>query len=304
MDGGAAAAETTGILNLDKPAGWTSHDVVAKVRRLLGQKSVGHAGTLDPLATGVLLVCVGQATRVTEYLMTGRKIYRATIRLGLTTDTCDITGTTVATAPVLPLTRSDVEAALRGFVGVLAQTPPAFSAVKQAGVPAYRRARRGEAVSLAARMVTIYDIALLEWQSPCLTIEVTCDPGTYMRSLARDVGAALGCGAALAELRRLRSGHFTADDALSLDALAEAHRTGQIGRWLYPLAAALTGLTPVAVDAAAAARLRHGQPIPCLQAPTVPEGYAQMADGTVIAILRFDVINRRWQPKKVFDPMS
>ncbi len=301
---GTAPAEITGILNLDKPAGWTSHDVVAKVRRLLGQKSVGHAGTLDPLATGVLLVCIGQATRVAEYLMAGCKVYRATIRLVLTTDTCDIAGATVATADVPALTRSDLEAALRGFVGELAQIPPAFAAIKQAGVPAYRRARRGEAVSLAARRVTIHDIVLLDWRSPHLTVDVTCDPGTYVRSLARDLGQALGCGAALAELRRLRSGQFTADDAIRLDELAEICRQDQLGRRLYPLTAALGALTAVPVDADAAARLLHGQPIPCLQAPATAEGYAQTAAGSVIAILRFDAITRQWRPKKVFDPLS
>jgi tRNA pseudouridine55 synthase len=306
----------TGILNIDKPAGWTSHDVVGKVRRLLGQKSVGHAGTLDPLATGVLLVCAGQATRVSEYLMAGRKVYRATVQLGLTTDTCDIEGAPIVTVPVPELTHADLAQALGAFVGELVQIPPAFSAIKQAGVPAYRRARRGETVTLAARRVTIHQIELLAWQPPLVTLDVTCDPGVYIRSLARDLGAALGCGGALAGLRRLRSGRFGVEDAISLDALAEASQAGQPDRCLHPLRAALYDLTPIIVDAEAAARLAHGQPIIGPAAPATAERYALTAEGSVVAILRRDVGCRdvarsanvsttapacQWWPKKVFE---
>jgi tRNA pseudouridine55 synthase len=302
-----AVPPVTGILNIDKPAGWTSHDVVGKVRRILGQKSVGHAGTLDPLATGVLLVCAGQATRVSEYLMAGRKVYRATVQLGLATDTCDIEGAPLATAPVPELTPDDLTQALTAFVGELAQIPPAFSAIKQDGVPAYRRARRGETVTMEARPVTIHHIELLAWQSPLLTIDVTCDPGTYIRSLARDLGAALGCGGTLAGLRRLRSGQFGIEDAVGLETLAEASQAGQLGRYLHPIRAALYDLTPVVVDAEAAARLAHGQPILGPAGPTTDEGYALTAAGAAVAILRRDVTcnisttDCQWWPKKVFE---
>lgn len=296
----------TGILNIDKPAGWTSHDVVGKVRRLLGQKSVGHAGTLDPLATGVLLVCVGQATRVAEYLMAGRKLYRATVQLGLTTDTYDIEGATVATAPVPELTHDDLARALAPFIGALAQIPPAFSAIKQAGVPAYRRARRGETVTLEARPITIYSIELLAWRPPLVTLDVTCDPGTYIRSLAHDLGQALGCGGALAGLRRLRSGRFGIEDAVSLDDLGAASQAGQTARYIHPIRAALYDLTPVAVDDEAAARLAHGQPILGPAGPVTDEGYALTAAGAVVAILRSDgacnvATHCQWWPKKVFE---
>lgn len=286
MISAAVAQPVSGILNIDKPAGWTSHDVVGKVRRLLGQKSVGHAGTLDPLATGVLLVCVGQATRVAEYLMAGRKVYRATVQLGLTTDTCDVEGAIIAAAPTPELTPDDLARALAAFVGEQAQIPPAFSAIKQAGVPAYRRARRGETVELAPRRVVIHQIELLTWQPPLLTLDVTCDSGTYIRSLARDLGAALGCGGTLAGLRRLRSGRFGVEDAVSLEALAAACQAGQPGRYLHPIHAALDGLTPVTVDAGAAARLMHGQPIPGPSGAATDEAYAVTADGALIAILR------------------
>ncbi len=303
-----SAPPVTGILNIDKPAGWTSHDVVGKVRRILGQKSVGHAGTLDPLATGVLLVCAGQATRVSEYLMAGRKVYRATVQLGLATDTCDIEGATLATAPVPELAHDDLTRALGAFVGELAQIPPAFSAIKQDGVPAYRRARRGETVTMEARPVTIHQIELLAWQSPRLTIDVTCDPGTYIRSLARDLGAALGCGGTLAGLRRLRSGQFGIEDAVGLEALAEASQAGQLSRFLHPIRAALYDLTPVIVDTEAAARLAHGQPILGPANPATDAGYALTADGAVVAILRRDAASDiaaashcQWWPKKVFE---
>lgn len=308
MTSTADAQPASGILNIDKPAGWTSHDVVVKVRRLLGQKRVGHTGTLDPLATGVLLVCVGQATRVAEYLMAGRKVYRAAVHLGLTTDTCDIEGEVIAAAPTPALTHDDLTRALAAFIGEQAQVPPAFSAIKQAGVPAYQRARRGETVVLAPRRVVIHQIELLAWQPPLLTIDVTCDSGTYIRSLARDLGAALGCGGTLAALRRLRSGRFGVEDAVSLEALAA---TSQPGRYLHPIHAALAGLTPITVDADAAARLMHGQPIEGPAGATTDEAYAVTADGALIAILRRrehraaavttpTTQTCQWRPTKVF----
>ena len=235
-----------GILNLDKPAGWTSHDVVAWVRRVLREKRVGHAGTLDPMATGVLLVCVGQATRVVEYLTAGQKIYRAEAQLGVTTDTYDADGQVTATAGVPPLTADDLRDALASFVGEIQQRPPAYSAIKQDGEAAYRKARRGETVELPARPVTIHGIELLDWDPTAskFTIEVTCGPGTYIRSLTHDLGQALGCGAVLTRLTRTRSGQFTLDDAVALDDLAEAARADELARHLHPLAAALDKLTP------------------------------------------------------------
>jgi tRNA pseudouridine55 synthase len=295
-----AAGPVAGILNIDKPAGWTSHDVVARVRRLVGQKDVGHAGTLDPLATGVLLVCIGHATHVAGYLMAGRKVYRATVQLGLETDTYDVTGAVVATAAVPPLAEADLTRALAAFVGEIVQIPPAYSAIKRDGVPAYRRARRGEAVEMSGRRVTIYRIELLSWQPPHVTFEVTCDPGTYVRSLAHDLGRQLGCGAALAQLRRLQSGRFRVEDAVTPDALAEAIRAGELGRHLHPLRAALDGLTPVAVDDALVRRLAHGQPIPCPAAPPTAEGYALSARGEVIALLDYRPATGQWWPKRVF----
>lgn len=288
-----------GILNINKPAGWTSHDVVAWARKALRQKRVGHSGTLDPLATGVLLVCVGQATRVAEYLMAGAKVYQAEAILGVATDTYDTDGAVVATAAVPALTEADLRAALGRFTGEIMQTPPVYSAIKQGGVPLHRLARRGEAVRPAARLVRIHQIELLAWAPPRLSFEVTCEPGVYIRSLAHDLGQALGCGAALAALTRTRSGNFTLADAVTLDALAEAARNGTAARYLHPVAAALTGLIPIPVDPLTAQRLRNGQAI--VGPPARGQlGYAVEADGGVIAILRPDQATGAWRPLKVF----
>ena len=291
-----------GILNLDKPAGWTSHDVVAWVRRVLREKRVGHAGTLDPMATGVLLVCVGQATRVVEYLTAGQKVYRAEAQLGVTTDTYDADGQVIATAPVPPLTADDLRGALAGFVGEIQQRPPAYSAIKQGGEAAYRKARRGEAVELPARPVTIHGIELLDWDPAAskFTIEVTCGPGTYIRSLTHDLGQILGCGAVLTRLTRTRSGQFTLDDAVALDDLAEAARADEVSRHLHPLAAALAKLTRVPVDAEQTARLTRGQFITCPEPPSVEVGYAVDDGDDVVAILAYNAAQAAWRPDKVF----
>jgi tRNA pseudouridine55 synthase len=290
----------SGILNLDKPAGWTSHDVVARVRYLLGERRVGHAGTLDPMATGVLLVCVGQATRVVEYLTAGEKVYHAVARLGITTDTYDRMGQVTATAPLPNLNEDDIQNALGAFSGDIAQVPPAYSAVKLGGVASYRRARRGESVVLPARPVTIFAIRLLEWRSPDAVFEVECSPGTYVRSLVYDLGQALGCGAHLADLARLRSGRFKIEDAVTLEALAEAAAAGAMRNCLHPIEQALSHLVPVPVDASDAGRLVNGLPISCdLRAVGTP-GYARMPDGRIAAILSYR--EGQWWPKKVFSP--
>lgn len=289
-----------GILNLNKPAGWTSHDVVAWVRRLLKIKRVGHAGTLDPLATGVLLVCVGQATRVAEYLMASPKSYRAKIRLGVITDTYDSEGMIVSTVAVPDLTTADLHRELVQFVGNILQTPPAFSAIKQDGIPLHRRARRGEVVQPAPRPITIHRIELLDWQTPYLEIAVDCDPGTYIRSLAYDLGQALGCGATLAALIRTRSGNFTLEEALTTEALAEATAAGQISSHLHPLQTALGGFTTVTVSDAEVEALRHGQAISCPDLPPVATGYALAPNGAVAAILTYDAGRCAWRPDKVF----
>ncbi|MEE3052132.1 MAG: tRNA pseudouridine(55) synthase TruB, partial [Planctomycetota bacterium] len=180
-----------GLLNINKPAGMTSHDVVNRVRRILGQKRVGHAGTLDPAATGILLVCAGQATRLVEYLVPGIKTYQGTIRLGQATDTYDSEGEFTSETETDHLDRGMVEAAMVSFTGDIEQVPPAYSAIKRDGVPSYKLARKGKDVNLPARRIRIESFELLGWNQPELTFRIVCQSGTYVRSIAHDLGAAL-----------------------------------------------------------------------------------------------------------------
>src|SRR5260221_9866491 len=197
-----------GIFSINKAPVMTSHDVVARVRRLAQQRRVGHAGTLDPPATGVLPVCMGQATRVAEYLSESGKAYRATIRFGTVTDTYDAEGTILREAPVT-LDERTIAAALPAFLGEQLQVPPAYSAIKRGGQPIYKAARAGESVVLEPRPIVIYALRLIAWDPPDLVLDVECGKGTYIRSLAFDLGERLGCGAHLARLGRTRRGPFT-----------------------------------------------------------------------------------------------
>ncbi len=290
----------TGILNIAKPAGMTSHDVVDRVRQMSGQRRVGHAGTLDPTATGVLVVCLGQATRVAEYLMASDKVYQAQIRLGVSTDTHDAEGEVTATAEV-EVSEEEVRGTLDSFVGPIQQVPPMYSALKRDGIPLYKLARRGITVEREPRSVEIHNIELLDWNPPLLTIQVKCSPGTYIRALARDLGQKLGCGAHLHSLTRLASGHFTLEDAVSLDELAEAFAQENYQEFIHPLDEALLDFEPMVVDAQTEKCIRHGQQI---QGPAACErgelrrAYSQK--GELIAILKHDPQTGLWQPKKVF----
>lgn len=290
-----------GILNLDKPHGLTSHDVVNQVRRLTGVRRVGHAGTLDPLATGVLLVCLGQATRVAEYLMAGPKVYRAHVRLGVVTDTYDAAGQVVAEAPV-EVTRAQVEEVLARFLGQIEQTPPMYSAVKQGGVPLYRLARRGVAVKRAPRLVEITRLELTVWEPPELTLEIACSSGTYVRALAHDLGQALGCGAHLTGLVRVASGSFRLEEATPLEAFAQAAAEGRWTALLHPIEAALSRFPPLRLDEEATQRLRLGQAIALADPPPPGEAFARAyaPDGALTALVRYDPQANAWRPHKVF----
>jgi tRNA pseudouridine55 synthase len=290
--------ELDGILNFNKPEGMTSHDVVARVRRISGQKKVGHAGTLDPMASGVLLLCLGQATRVAEYLMAGDKLYDARIRLGIATDTYDAEGRISAQADVT-VTRAQVERELSTFVGKLAQTPPMYSALKHEGTALYRLARQGQTVARAPRPVEIYALELLEWASPELRVQVRCSKGTYIRSLAHDLGQRLQCGAHLAGLVRLASGPFRIEQAITQTEMEEAFAAGGGAQLLEPLDAALQAFPAVTVDSATATALAHGQRVELPAGVDAPLSRAYSADGHLLALLRHDQ-QRLWQPHKVF----
>ena len=210
-----------GILLVDKPSDWTSNDVVQKLRGLLRERRIGHAGTLDPMATGLLTVFVGRATRAVEFAEADAKCYRAALHLGLTTDTQDITGT-VLRQQEPDVTREALEEVLERFRGEIRQVPPMYSAVKVNGERLYRLARRGETVERAARTVTIHSLDLLGREGEDWILEIRCSKGTYIRTLCHDIGDALGCGGCMAALRRLEAGCFTVDEAHTLEEIAEA----------------------------------------------------------------------------------
>ncbi len=293
-----SAADSHGILIVDKPGGCTSHDVAARVRRLAGQRRVGHAGTLDPMASGVLVVLLGQATRLSEYLLRHDKAYTAEVRLGQTTDTDDAEGQIIASSTEPLPAREQVEAALAGLRGEIQQTPPIYAAIKIQGQPAYRRARRGEVLALPARTVTIHRLTLVAWEPPCLTLDVACSAGVYVRSLARDLGQTLGCGAHLAGLRRTRSGPFGIEQATPLDELLaqDAGRAWQ--RHLLPLDAGLPEMDAWRLTDEESRRLRWGQSI---AGPTMQTPLARAYDeaGALLAIVERDSESGLWHPKKV-----
>lgn len=217
-----------GILLIDKPAGWTSHDVVAKARRITGQRRIGHTGTLDPMATGLLLLCLGRATRLVEYLTGHDKRYTGTIVLGRTTTTDDAEGEVISESPVPLIEAATLEAIVEAFRGPIRQVPPAFSALKVGGRRAYDLARKGSPPELPPRPVIVRSLFASFSGPGVVEIDVTCSAGTYIRSLARDLGAAIGCGAHLGSLRRCSAGPFSLEDAVSLDALEGAVAAGRL----------------------------------------------------------------------------
>ena len=293
----------SGILNVDKPPGMTSHDVVDALRRVVGQRKVGHAGTLDPMATGVLLVCLGQATRVSEYLMAGRKQYRATIVLGSTTDTYDAEGEVLTSGGATDFDQQEVEAALAAFVGAIEQVPPMYSALKRDGQPLYKLAREGKTVERNPRTVELDEIVLLDWTPPALTVSVTCSPGTYIRSLAHDLGQRLGSGAHLGALVRLASGRFRLEDALSLERLEEAFEHGLGESLVLPLDEALLEWPAMIVGADEARRIVQGQALrgdPPHEDRDGALARAYSVDGGFVAILVYHAEVGLWRPKKVF----
>ncbi|HEY74902.1 MAG TPA: tRNA pseudouridine(55) synthase TruB [Thermoflexia bacterium] len=284
-----------GILNLNKPRGMTSHDVVDRVRAVAKQRRVGHAGTLDPMATGVLLVCLGRATRLAEYLMASPKTYRARIRLGIATDTYDAEGQVVEERPV-EVARADVEAALDRFRGRILQVPPMYSAIKRKGQPLYRLARQGITVEREPRPVEIYELRLTGWEPPDLTLEITCSPGTYVRSLAHDLGQVLGCGAHLAGLVRLASGDFRLEDAVPLEELTP----DRLPEVLLPPDAALRRYPALHLDGQTARAVRSGRAIAGPPPEGEPLARAYGPDGSFLAVLEYQPDRGVWHPRKVF----
>ena len=289
-----------GIFNINKPTGMTSHDVVAIIRKHLKQKRVGHAGTLDPLASGVLPICVGQATRVAEYLSESGKAYQADINFGTATDTYDAEGTITATASTADLTLNMIQETLEQFRGPQMQNPPLYSAIKIQGQPAYKRARAGEVIVLEPRPIVIHALEILEWIPPRLTLAIECSKGTYIRSLAHDLGMQLGCCAYLEALVRTRSGPFTLSDSITLEQFADAVETNSIQHYSFPLDKALEQYPAMKLDVETAERIKHGN---IFNNPVANNsGLARVYDtnGAFIAIAEWNEEQQAWQPKKVF----
>ncbi|HTC32258.1 MAG TPA: tRNA pseudouridine(55) synthase TruB [Bryobacteraceae bacterium] len=243
-----------GVIVVDKPEGMTSHDVVNRMRRIAGMKKVGHLGTLDPMATGVLPLVLGRATRLAQFFSSGEKTYDACMQFGWSTDTYDREGERTS-EPVDPrFTRAELDAVLDRFRGSFLQTPPPFSAKKIAGTPAYRLARKGSPVNLQPVQVQVFDLELLEFAGATARIRLRCSAGTYLRGIAHDVGRELGCGAFLTALRRTAAGEFTEASAFTLEALAD-----HLAEALIPAARVLPEFPSASVDTVTAAHIRQGK---------------------------------------------
>lgn len=272
------------MLNVNKGSGMTSHDVVDAVRRILGMRRVGHTGTLDPQATGVLPVCVGRATRIAQYLTQAEKEYVMTLRLGVTTDTLDATGKETGRAAEIRVRREEVEAILPRFVGEIQQVPPIYSAKKHQGERLYRLARRGETVEREPVTVTVFALELLGFDLPDVRLKAICSKGTYARSLCDDIGRALGCGGHLWALCRTRAGRFALEGSVTLDGLEERVRTGRLGEVLMSVAEALAHLPGARVAPEAGPLILHGNAI---TAGMVVQFPSEVSRGKLVRVLGF-----------------
>lgn len=303
-----------GILNIHKPYGETSFKIVQVVKQLTAERRVGHAGTLDPLATGVLPICIGKGTRVVEYLMEATKIYRAEIELGVVTDTYDADGTVTSVKDPSAINQDQLQSALNSFCGLIQQTPPMYSALKSHGQPLYKLARSGITVERKSRSIQIHKIDLINWQSPVITVEVVCSKGTYIRSLAYDLGNVLGCGAYLKNLVRLGYGLFNIEDAILLSQLQDACRYGYWRELIYPVDSVLMYWNAVIVGDDVREKISHGRPVTFENddnkqqiSPRDSFGYrcrVYALDGCFIGVLRFNSESQEWLPEKIFNQSS
>jgi tRNA pseudouridine55 synthase len=300
----AEAPGASGFLVVDKPAGWTSHDVVDAARGWFGTRRVGHLGTLDPLATGVLPLAIRSATKLVPYVQDRDKGYAGAIRLGRVTDTLDAEGRVLREYIGPWPDEARVEEAMQCLVGDLEQMPPMFSAVKKDGVPLHKLAREGREVPREPKLVHVSRFALRKYDPPRLEIEVECSGGTYVRVLAADLGTRLGCGAHLADLRRTRSGPFTLDQASSPDTLRVEAETGEIERRLISPLVAL-GLPALRLSADEIERVASGSEIAAAGAPEVPgtRMVAHDPEGQVVGILEVRP-GRRLRPLRVLEPFA
>jgi tRNA pseudouridine55 synthase len=289
-----------GLLIVDKPSGMTSHDVVNAVRRIVGARRVGHTGTLDPMATGVLVVLVGPSTRLARFLAAGDKTYRAVIRLGEATTTYDAEGEVTERRPVT-VELAAIETALEPFRGAILQMPPMYSAIKVGGKKLYQLARQGKQVAREPRPVTMHRLVILDWVSPDLTVDVTCSAGTYIRSLAHDLGQALGCGAHLRALARTATGPFCLEESHALDELRRLAEAGRLAEVLLPPKAALYALPTVHLSWEQVQAVRYGQDVALVAEENAGDVQARDPQDCLVAVLT-PVGSGQWHPELVLLP--
>jgi tRNA pseudouridine55 synthase len=291
-----------GIINAIKPHGMSSFAMVSLVRRVSGERRVGHAGTLDKPATGVLPICIGKATRVVEFLTAGRKVYRAKVKLGIVTDTYDGEGSIIEERDWSSIDKNQLERLLPSFIGTIKQVPPMYSALKRDGKPLHRLARAGVEIERKPRDIDIYSIDILDWQPPYFTIDVECGKGTYIRSLAYDIGQTLGCGAHLANLIRTRNGIFDMAGGLTVDQIEEVFSTGNWQDVLHPLDSVLGHMSPATVDSDTQKNIKNGISIELEVENPLDDQWCRVysEDGRFIALLKYDQSEGKWHPSKVF----
>lgn len=282
----------SGILIVDKPAGISSAKVVARVKKAVGARKTGHAGTLDPFATGVMVCCINQATRLARFFLHSTKKYRAVIGLGTTTDTQDLTGTVIDHFGPVAFSESRIHTVFKRFEGVSEQHPPVFSALKHKGVPLYKLARRGKPVQKPPRQIEIGRIEIIDIRLPDVCFEVTCSAGTYVRTLCADIGTQLGCGGHLKALRRIESSGFSLTDALTLTQIEALGRSGGIAERLVPMAAALRKMPGYRADESLQKAITTGKPLTSLdiEIAAAPAGnhFVKVVDacGNLLAVLQ------------------
>lgn len=290
-----------GILVVDKPENTTSAKVVAIVKKLLGAGKVGHTGTLDPFATGVLICCVNRATKLSRFFLQRNKRYRAVLRVGVQTDTQDSTGRVTSVCDDLGFSETEVRAAFEKFVGTVEQVPPVYSALKHEGVPLYKLARSGSPVQKPARRVEIFSIHIEEVRLPQVRFEVSCSSGTYIRTLCADIGAALGCGGHLETLRRIESCGFSLADALTLPVIRETASAGGLAGRLIRMSDALPHMPEHIADDDLIGKIKHGNTITRSEVPAGaagdPEGPVKILDRRMdlIAVLQYATEERRYR---------
>lgn len=298
--------ETNGIVIVDKPVNVSSARVVSRIKQLFGARKVGHTGTLDPMATGILICCLNDATRIARFFLGADKTYEAVLSLGVETDTQDATGTVIATSDAVDVPRHTIESVMKQFTGAIQQKPPVYSALKHKGVPLYKLARKGNPIQKPARQVVISEICLRQIALPEIIFNVSCSAGTYVRTLCADMGAALGCGGNMKALKRIESCGFTLEDAASLPELEEFARAGTLGDCVMGMAEALSMMPTYSADAPLTGKIRHGIQLThrdiCLGDEGNTAGYMKIVDenDALIAVISHTPSGDRYQYCCVF----